>query len=342
MRVFLKIITFFAMNFIVGQDYHTMEHEGNTRQYYVSYPEITQGPAPLIIAMHGFGGNAYDFIFSTDLDSYAHPNGMAVVYPQGLGSSWSVGTFWTSFNNSDDVDFIRQLIDNIAQDYEIDQNRIYATGMSNGGYMAYELACELSDKIAAFGSVTGNFMLNEDQTCFFEKEIPILHIHGTNDLVVDYYPPSFDGALTVSESIDYWNQVNQLNNLETETMSGSGGVLSAEKFTYYRAGTDTEFIHYKVENGGHVWFGSPFVGPSVVNSSEILVEFFLNYALNELPCLNPDGDINDDGVINTFDFIQMLSNMSSSDDFDVNTCLDLNADNNIDIIDLIMISDLVF
>ena len=208
--------------------------------------------------------------------------------------------------------------------------------------MAYELACELSDKIAAFGSVTGNFMLNEDQTCFFEKEIPILHIHGTNDLVVDYYPPSFDGALTVSESIDYWNQVNQLNNLETETMSGSGGVLSAEKFTYYRAGTDTEFIHYKVENGGHVWFGSPFVGPSVVNSSEILVEFFLNYALNELPCLNPDGDINDDGEINTFDFIQMLSNMSSLDDFDVNTCLDLNADNNIDIIDLIMISDLVF
>ena len=97
------------MNFIFGQDYHTMEHEGNTRQYYVSYPEITQGPAPLIIAMHGFGGNAYDFIFSTDLDSYAHPNGVAVVYPQGLGSSWSVGTFWTSFNNSDDVDFIRHL-----------------------------------------------------------------------------------------------------------------------------------------------------------------------------------------------------------------------------------------
>ena len=84
------------------------------------------------------------------------------------------------------------------------------------------------------------------------------------------------------------------------------------------------------------------MGLSVVNSSEILVEFFLNYALNELPCLNPDGDINDDGVINTFDFIQMLSNMSSLDDFDVNTCLDLNADNNIDIIDLIMISDLVF
>ena len=327
---------------IFSQDYFTMDHESGLREYYVSYPVISSDPAPLIINMHGFGGTALGQRSSSEMDDYALPQGVAVVYPQGLGASWSVGTFWTSFNYADDVDFISQMIDKIAQDYSIDLDRVYATGMSNGGYMTYELACELSHKIAAFGSVTGNFMLNDDQNCILEKEIPIMHIHGTSDLVVDYYPPSFDQALTVSESMDYWNSINVLDSLEIISIEGSDGVLSAEKFTSYRNGTNTKFIHYKVENGGHVWFGSPFVVPSVVNSSEILVEFFLNYALHELPCLNPDGDINDDGEVNTFDFIQMLSNMSSLDDFDVNTCLDLNADNNIDIIDLIMISDLVF
>ena len=97
-------------------------------------------------------------------------------------------------------------------------------------------------------------------------------------MVVDYYPPSFDGALTVQESIDYWNQVNQLNNLETETMSGSGGVLSAEKFTYYERERIQSLFIIKLKMVDTFGLGLPFVGPSVVNSSEILVEFFLNYA----------------------------------------------------------------
>ena len=233
------------------------------------------------------------------------------------------------------------MIDKIAQDYSIDLDRVYATGMSNGGYMTYELACELSHKIAAFGSVTGNFMLNDDQNCIFEKEIPIMHIHGTSDLVVDYYPPSFDQALTVSESMDYWNSINVLDSLEIISIEGSDGVLSAEKFTSYRNGTNTKFIHYKVENGGHEWFGSPYATESVVNSSEILVDFFLEYNLQDLPCINPNSDINDDGQVDMFDIVTMLSHMTSLDFISTDTCLDLNADSNIDIIDLLMICNQV-
>ena len=329
------------LNSLLSQDYFTMEHESGLREYYVSYPDIISDPAPLIINMHGFGGTALGQRSSSEMDDYALPQGVAVVYPKGLGASWSVGTFWTSFNFADDIDFISQMIDKISEDYSIDLTRIYATGMSNGGYMTYELACELSDKIAAFGSVTGNFMLNDDQNCVFEKEIPIMHIHGTSDLVVDYYPPSFDQALTVSESMDYWNSINVLDSLEIISIDGSEGVLSAEEFTWSRNGTNTKFIHYKVENGGHQWFGSPNAFPSVVNSSELLVDFFLEYNLNELPCINPSNDINDDGQVNMFDIIAMLSHMASLNSISTDTCLDLNADSNIDIIDLLMICNQV-
>ncbi len=338
----IKIIITMCLSFLFSQDYFTMEHESWTREYYVSYPENNLNPAPLIISMHGFGGTALQQRSSSEMDDYALPMGVAVVYPQGLGSSWSVGTFWTSFNYADDIDFISQMIDKISEDYSIDLNRIYATGMSNGGYMTYELACELSHKIAAFGSVTGNFMLNDDQNCTLEKEIPIMHIHGTSDLVVDYYPPSFDQAFTVSESMEYWNNINVLDSLEIIPIEGAEGILSAEKFTYQRSGTKTKFIHYKVENGGHEWFGSPFATPSVVNSSELLVEFFLEYNLQELPCLDPDSDVNNDGQVNMFDFAMMFSGMTSLDSIQVNTCLDLNADSNIDIIDLLMVCDQIF
>tara|TARA_B100001250_G_C19754836_1_gene769611 strand:+ start:216 stop:1244 length:1029 start_codon:yes stop_codon:yes gene_type:complete len=342
----MKIRTLFNIIFLLAtiysQDYFTMDHDGYVREYYVSYPENVLGSAPLIISMHGFGGTALDQQLYTEMDNYAHPMGVAVVYPQGLGYSWNVGAFWTNFNIADDIDFISELIDKVSEDYLIDLEKVYATGMSNGGYMTYELACELSHKIAAFGSVTGNFMLNNDQVCNPEKEVPIIHIHGTSDAVVDYYPPSFDGALTVSESIEYWNDINKLDSVDTENLIGELGVLSAEKFTYFRQSTQTKFIHYKVENGGHDWFGSPYVSPSVVNASELLVNFFLEYSLHELPCLSPNGDVNGDEQINTFDFLNMLSHISSLDYIYEDSCLDLNADSYIDIIDLLLMSDLVF
>jgi hypothetical protein len=90
---------------------------------------------------------------------------------------------------------------------------------------------------------------------------------------------------------------------------------------------------YSIENGGHTRFGSPYVAPSVVNASELLVDFFLEYNLLNLPGLDPNGDVNGDEEIDTLDFIYMLSSISSEDDIIIDTCLDLNSDSYIDVID---------
>jgi polyhydroxybutyrate depolymerase len=170
------------------------------------------------------------------------------------------------------VGFIDVLIDSIAANYNIDLDRIYACGMSNGGYMAYELACELSSKITAFGSVTGNFMLNSNQVCDQDRDIPIIHIHGTADEVVNYYPPSFDGSLTVGESIDYWSDYN---NLTMETIDSINA--NVEKYTYANE-SSTRFVHFKVYGGGHAWFYGSYWG---FHSSEELINFFLEYRLSD-------------------------------------------------------------
>ena len=189
----------------------SINYEDVNRTYYVSYPNNPVESTALIINMHGYGGTAQDQQVYSQMDQFAHSQNMAVVYPQGLNYSWNVFTYWDN-NSYDDVGFISLMIDAIAQDFDIDLNRVYACGMSNGGYMSYRLACDLSNKITAFGSVTGNFMINssindcQDQ----DRDIPIIHLHGTSDAVVNYYPPSFDYALTVEESIEFWSEHNNL------------------------------------------------------------------------------------------------------------------------------------
>jgi len=310
-----------------------LNYGGINRIYYIAYPSGTTEPSGLIINMHGFGGNASNQMSGTQMNNYAHPQNMAVVYPQGINSgigspSWNVGTFW-DFNTQDDVGFISAMIDDISSNFEIDLNRVYACGFSNGGYMAYELACELSDKITAFGSVAGNFMLNSDQQCESEREIPIIHFHGTNDPTVDYYPPSFDEALTVDQSIDYWSEFNNFNLESSESLNSN-----VEVNTYFKESSSTKFVHYKVNGGQHEWFWSSWG----FNATEELVNFFLQYELTDFINSGLIGDLNEDGDINIQDIIITI-NLALDSEY--NILADLNSDDTVDILDIVLLVSIV-
>ena len=272
-------------------------HDGITRQYYVSYPTNPFEPCPLIINMHGYGGNATWHRNYSEMDNYAIPQNIVVVYPEGMLNSWNVGAYWEN-NNFDDVGFIRALIDSVAAQFSIDLDRVYACGFSNGGYMAYELSCELADKIAAFGSVTGNFLLNENQVCNHSRKIPIIDFHGTADNFVSYDVDLEgnltynDGSLLFEENRAYWMDFNGLTEmtieevLNTDLLDGSW----VEKYTVYSESTTAQFVHYKVYNGGHQWFGSISANSNIgylgvnnhdINTNEELINFFLQYRLSD-------------------------------------------------------------
>jgi polyhydroxybutyrate depolymerase len=227
------------------------------------------------------------------------------------------------------------MIDDISENFNIDLDRIYACGMSNGGYMSYRLACDLSHKITAFGSVTGNFMINssindcQDQ----DRDIPIIHFHGTQDGIVNYYPPSFDGSLTVDESVQFWSNYNNLNQNSVLNINDN-----VEVYRYYNENSQADFVHYKVYGGGHDWFGSAWVADWGFNASQELVDFFLQYRLSDFVDNYLIGDLNGDNIVNIQDIILTINLILNQDYQDL---ADINNSGEINILDLVQLVDII-
>lgn len=332
----------------------TLIHNGIEREYYVSYPTGVDEPCALIITMHNYYGSALFIQDVSEMDEFALPENIAVVYPEGINNSWNVGTPWDG-NNQDDIGFVDVLIDSVAANYAIDLDRVYACGYSNGGYLAYELACELSHKITAFGSIGGNFMLNQDQECSQERDIPIIHFHGTDDPYVAYdeaFPGQFsnDGSMLINENINYWVEHNDLTSSNFEELPDLvvSDNTTVEKQTYFGETTSAQFVHYKVNNGGHQWFGADMGDPYIIqlgnnnhdiHASELLVEFFLNYRLSEFIIGGTLGDLNSDGLINVNDIILTVQILLGQ--LEMNPLADLNDDGMINVQDVIIIVNMI-
>ena len=326
-KVFLKLI-FTSLCFT---QWFSLEHEGVDRPYYVKYPDDALESYPLIINMHGFTNSVSTQIDISEMNNYVNEKNVAVVYPQGISDigvySWNVGVAW-DFNTSDDIGFINTLIDQVSEDFAIDTNRVYACGYSNGGFMTYELACELSDRITAFGAVAGNFMLNADQQCSELRDIPIIHIHGVNDATVSYYGPSIDGSFTTPETIEYWKDRNSLDQEDSQFLN-----TNVEVITYSKENSDTKVTHYKVLNGDHEWVDDDWG----FHTSEVLIDFFLEYELTDF--IESDeiiliGDINNDGNITLSDAFIIISLINNEMQI-INS--DLNFDGLTNIFDLLII-----
>ena len=261
------------------------------REYYVSLPEDISKPFPIIINFHGFLSHAMDQQGFSQMDNYAHQNGIGVIYPEGVKRSWNVGK--AILNDENDIGFVNALIDSVSLKYNIDSNRIYACGFSNGGTFSYELICGLSNKIAAFGSVGGNFSINENRLCNIEREIPLIHIHGTRDRLQKYNHSDGDFFSTI-ESVNYWAKYNQFDIKVVENIEDfhKKDGTTVEKHTYSKNNSNTQVIHFKVVKGGHLWLGSPiadwltlrlFFGRNnhEISSSKEIVDFFLKYKLSD-------------------------------------------------------------
>jgi len=270
MRKYLFIILLVGVCF--GQLFE-LTHNNATRHYWVDYPENATEATPLVINMHGLNQWLVTYVPETQMSSFANPQNIAVVYPQGVdfwgNPAWNAGVWWSN-SIFDDVGYINALIDSVISNFAIDTNRIYACGFSNGGFMAYDLACELPDRIVAFGSVSGNFMMNSNQDCTNEREIPIIHIHGTSDPIVNYYPPTIDFSMASLQAMDWWSVENNLTEQSVVELNESVNI-----YTNYSLNSNTKFVHFQVVGGGHEWFNYNWG----FHASEELLNFFMQYSM---------------------------------------------------------------
>ena len=164
--------------------------DGRVRSYLVSDLSGDE-PAPLLFVLHGFGGNAKAMSGSTKIEDSLDANDLdaVVVYPsgtgaeQGLPQSWNAGTCcpFATFELVDDVAFFDELIASLIAQYKIDTTRVWVVGHSNGGMMAYRLACELSTRVTAIGVAAGALVID---TCAPARPVSALHVHGELDTVV--------------------------------------------------------------------------------------------------------------------------------------------------------------
>jgi len=163
--------------------------------------------------------------------------------------------------------------------------------MSNGGFMSYHLACNLSNRIAAIASVTGAMTLGTPNTCSPQNSMPILEIHGDADGTVSYSGTAFSES--VQNGLDYWINYNNNNITPVFTMLpniSTSDNSTVEHYVYTNGDNCVEVEHYKVINGGHTWPGAAFnTGNGTtnqdINASELIWEFFLKYDVNgEIGC----------------------------------------------------------
>ncbi|MCB0661443.1 MAG: prolyl oligopeptidase family serine peptidase, partial [Saprospiraceae bacterium] len=169
----------------------TLDHNGVSRSYILYVPSSYSGDetVPLVFNFHGYGSNALEQYYYADFRLIAERENFLIVLPNGTvfngNQHWDVGG--TIFGSgTDDVGFTETLLDELSSQYNIDQKRVYSTGMSNGGYMSFHLACQLPNRFAAIASVTGAMTPISKFNCAIDRPFPVLQIHGTEDPVVPY------------------------------------------------------------------------------------------------------------------------------------------------------------
>ncbi len=280
-------------------------HNGVQRNYQLYIPAnySSTTPAPLVFNFHGFTSNGSAQFVSSNFKPIADTAGFIVVSPTGtplppLGlNHWNVGG-WTNSSTADDVSFVAAMIDSVSSEYSIDHMRIYATGMSNGGFFSHKLACELSDRIAAIASVSGTFTNEMRLNCNPIHPTPVLQIHGTTDGVVPYNGTTGNGGMiAVDTVINYWVQYNNCSRTPTisalpNTVVGDGSTVERYIYAGGDAGVTVELL--KITNGGHDWPGTS--GNMDITASLEIWHFFAKYSLISVGLDN----IDDKPVLNIY------------------------------------------
>jgi polyhydroxybutyrate depolymerase len=248
------------------------------REYLIYRPPgpSADTPLPLVLNFHGRGSDAAIQERYSGLLPVAERVGFVVATPEGTGSprAWSAGA--TPPNGIDDVAFVARLLDAIEAEMCIDATRVYATGFSNGAFMASKVACHLGDRIAAFAAVAG--IAASGSNC--KSDVPALAMHGTRDGIVPFEKGSIRSTYPYAGArgeLQGWAENNGCaSKLNAERLSQN---IVRETYASGRA----PVVLYIFQGAGHTWPGAPdSVGLGVtvreLNAAETIWAFFSSYS----------------------------------------------------------------
>lgn len=251
------------------------------------------GSLPLIFVNHGGQSTAQGMMQVADFRALADKDKFIVIYPQGFQNTWNDGRP-TTVNQLgvDDVNFFREMCTYAVANLAVDNSKIYVTGLSNGGFMASRLGCELSDRIAAIAVVGATFEQGIYTNCSPSKSMPTIIIQGSLDPFVPFnggivLPGAGGNAVSHTLAITKWVNINNCQTTPITTnlpdVSNDGTTVTQSK---YLGGTNgSEVVGYVVNNGGHTWpQGLQYATEAIIgktsqdiNANEVIWTFFKKF-----------------------------------------------------------------
>ena len=264
----------------------TINYEDIDRTFILYVPSSYDSSTkqPLVFNFHGYGSNASEQIAYGDMRSQADANGFILVHPEALNdivgrSYWNIGGWSQSVH--DDVKFTENLINLLMDKYSINAERIYSTGMSNGGFFSFHLACNLNASFAAVASVTGSMTYSTFDNCNPRKPTPVMQIHGSLDATVPYKGLDALNMKSIMDVMEYWKVNNECDDYLLSLPGILPGTSSwTETYKYSNCLNGTENIHLYVQGAGHIWPGSIYASVQSPDSSSSIWNFFSKYDIN--------------------------------------------------------------
>ncbi len=277
---------------------HSMTWDGYERSYLVHLPpkDKRKGPLPVIFNLHGGGGTARGAIGLTfgRFNDLADEDGFIVVYPNAIKKNWNDGRkldqvkAWKE--NIDDVGFIAAIIETLKKEHNIDDQRIFTTGMSNGGFMSSRLLCDRADLFRGGAIVTATLSKDYMPACQPSREMAVLIMNGTDDPLVPYnggpikiFNRERGQIVSTDAYVDFWKTRNECSSMAEEDFidkEDDGTSISIQK--YRNCAGNGALVLYKITGGGHTWpDGKQYLGERLIgktskeiNACDVIWAFF--------------------------------------------------------------------
>jgi len=317
MRLFLIasfsfIITFFSCNKDTASEYtndqetevlagtthnHSFMSEGINRNYQIHFPPSYDGKTelPLLIGLHGGQSDGSAMMDNFYFDEIGDSEGFITVFPDSYDNEWADGrgTTTAELDGVDDVAFLSNLVEELLSTYKINACQLYLTGISSGGMMTQRMACDNSDRFAAYASIACSLPNQYVPNCLPQSFVSMAMVNGTEDQFSPYeggasnVPNSTGTVLGVSGTIEFWTNHNQCNQALNPSITNYPDINTEDnsyviRYDYGECSQNTGIVLYEVVGGGHTFPGGP--GPSYVpivgyankdiNGAEEIWDFF--------------------------------------------------------------------
>lgn len=238
----------------------TMSFQDLDRRYLLHRPASAKGAVPLVIGLHGLNQKAEWVRQTWTMDAIAEREGFAVLYPEAIGGRWAYDESRPvkphgSDTLVDDVGFLNAILDKLLAEGVVDASRIYAAGLSNGGLMAWTMACAMSERLAGVAPLISGMLESQAERCKPKRLVPLVVLAGTADWMQPY-----DGAITAQfrllslpESLEFWRRQRGCTNYEVDMLPPHepADPTQAVVVDWTDCKTQSPMRFYRIEGGGH-------------------------------------------------------------------------------------------